>query len=83
LAGSALGLVIPTSFSPCPLATNIAAISRGSLAMSLAFKDIRKNIGRFIMTTIGIGMLLMIVMPMRLESTCFLNFRAVYSPTKT
>jgi len=32
--------------------------------MNLAFKDIRKNIGRFVMTTIGIGMLLMIVMGM-------------------
>jgi putative ABC transport system permease protein len=32
--------------------------------MNLAFKDIRKNLGRFIMTTIGIGMLLMIVMGM-------------------
>ncbi len=32
--------------------------------MNLAFKDIRKNLGRFVMTTIGIGMLLMIVMGM-------------------
>ena len=32
--------------------------------MNLAFKDIRKNLGRFIMTTLGIGMLLMIVMGM-------------------
>ncbi|MCA9190434.1 MAG: ABC transporter permease [Planctomycetales bacterium] len=32
--------------------------------MNLAFKDIRKNVGRFVMTTIGIGMLLMIVMGM-------------------
>ncbi|HBJ38232.1 MAG TPA: ABC transporter permease [Planctomycetaceae bacterium] len=32
--------------------------------MNLAFKDIRKNLGRFAMTTIGIGMLLMIVMGM-------------------
>jgi len=32
--------------------------------VNLAFKDIRKNLGRFVMTTIGIGMLLMIVMGM-------------------
>jgi len=32
--------------------------------MNLAYKDIRKNLGRFVMTTIGIGMLLMIVMGM-------------------
>lgn len=32
--------------------------------MNLAFKDIRKNLGRFVMTTVGIGMLLMIVMGM-------------------
>lgn len=32
--------------------------------MNLAFKDIRKNLGRFVMTTIGVGMLLMIVMGM-------------------
>jgi putative ABC transport system permease protein len=32
--------------------------------MNLAYKDIRKNFGRFVMTTIGIGMLLMIVMGM-------------------
>jgi len=32
--------------------------------MNLAFKDIRKNLGRFVITTIGIGMLLMIVMGM-------------------
>jgi putative ABC transport system permease protein len=32
--------------------------------MNLAIKDIRKNLGRFVMTTIGIGMLLMIVMGM-------------------
>ena len=32
--------------------------------MNLAFKDIRKNLGRFVMTTIGIGMLLMVVMGM-------------------
>lgn len=32
--------------------------------MNLAFKDIRKNIGRFVLTTLGIGMLLMIVMGM-------------------
>jgi putative ABC transport system permease protein len=32
--------------------------------MNLAFKDIRKNFGRFAMTTVGIGMLLMVVMGM-------------------
>lgn len=32
--------------------------------MNLAYKDIRKNLGRFVMTTVGIGMLLMIVMGM-------------------
>ena len=32
--------------------------------MNLAYKDLRKNIGRFSMTTLGIGMLLMIVMVM-------------------
>ncbi len=32
--------------------------------MNLAFKDIRKNLGRFVITTIGIGMLLMVVMGM-------------------
>lgn len=32
--------------------------------MNLAFKDIQHNMGRFVLTTIGIGMLLMIVMGM-------------------
>jgi len=32
--------------------------------MNLAYKDIRKNLGRFVITTIGIGMLLMVVMGM-------------------
>lgn len=32
--------------------------------MNLAFKDIRQNMGRFVITTIGIGMLLMVVMGM-------------------
>jgi putative ABC transport system permease protein len=32
--------------------------------VNLAYKDIRKNLGRFLITTLGIGMLLMIVMGM-------------------
>ena len=32
--------------------------------MNLAFKDIRHNAGRFALTTVGIGMLLMVVMGM-------------------
>jgi len=32
--------------------------------VNLAFKDIRHNLGRFVLTTIGIGMLLMVVMGM-------------------
>lgn len=36
----------------------------GDDAMNLAFKDIRHNVGRFVLTTVGIGMLLMIVMGM-------------------
>jgi hypothetical protein len=32
--------------------------------MNLALKDIRHNLGRFALTTIGVGMLLMIVMGM-------------------
>jgi len=32
--------------------------------MNLAFKDIRHNLGRFALTTVGVGMLLMIVMGM-------------------
>lgn len=49
--------------------------------MNLALKDIRKNRGRFVMTTIGIGMLLMIVMGMAgiyrglLEDATFLIHR--------
>ena len=36
----------------------------GDDAMNLATKDIRHNLGRFVLTTVGIGMLLMIVMGM-------------------
>ena len=32
--------------------------------MNLAVKDIRQNIGRFVLTAVGIGMLLMVVMGM-------------------
>ena len=32
--------------------------------MNLAFKDIRHNLGRFTLTTFGVGMLLMVVMGM-------------------
>jgi hypothetical protein len=32
--------------------------------MNLALKDIRHNLGRFILTTVGVGLLLMIVMGM-------------------
>ena len=32
--------------------------------MNLALKDIRHNLGRFVLTTIGVGMLLMVVMGM-------------------
>ncbi len=32
--------------------------------MNLALKDIQHNLGRFALTTIGVGMLLMVVMGM-------------------
>ena len=32
--------------------------------MNLAFKDIRHNLGRFVLTAVGIGLLLMTVMGM-------------------
>ena len=36
----------------------------GRGAMNLAFKDIQHNLGRFALTTVGVGMLLMVVMGM-------------------
>jgi putative ABC transport system permease protein len=33
--------------------------------MNLAVKDIRHNFGRFVLTTVGVGLLLMVVMGMR------------------
>ncbi len=52
--------VIKPSLAP----TAVVQRQKGAVAMNLAFKDIRKNLGRFVLTTLGIGMLLMIVMGM-------------------